>query len=69
MYRIVHNALTKSYRVEKLGFFGWSFVIEQGTGDYLQFDDLDAVRKWVADARAKRNDSARRWKVVTECHA
>ena len=69
MYRIVHNALTDSYRVEKRGFFGWSFVIAQGTGDYLQFDDLDSARKWVANVQVKNDDRTRRWKVVTECHA
>ena len=69
MYRIVHNALTDSYRIEKLGFFGWSFVIDRRTGDYLQFDILDPAREWVEDARAKRSNRARRWKVVDECHA
>lgn len=69
MYRILHNQQTSSYRIEKRGFFGWNFVLEQGSGDYLQFEDLASARRWVAAAIESRRKPDRRWNVVSECHA
>ena len=70
MHRIVHNAQTDTYRIEKRSFFGWNFVAEQDTGNYLQFDDLQSAQQWLANAcTTGRNQAARRWRVVTACHA
>lgn len=67
MYRIVHNELTDSYRVEKRGLLGWAFVSDPQSGDYLGFGDIDEARRWVR--RKTRHDESgnRRWKVVADC--
>lgn len=68
MYRIVHNEHTGSYRIEKRGLLGWTFVDDPQTGGYLGFDDVDAARAWIQQ-RTRRNSSNRRWKVVADCSA
>ena len=67
MFRIVHNEQTDLYRVEKRGPFGWSFVDNPDTHDYLNFDDLDSARAWICQQTQKRTDRNRRWKVVSDC--
>ena len=69
MYRIVHNAQTDSYRIEKRGFLGWNFVPDRATGDYLQFDDLEAACRWVTKASRRGAEAPRRWRVVSACSA
>ena len=66
-FRIVHNQQTHRYRVEKRGFFGWNFVTDPITGDYLSFTDTDAARAWICQQIRRGSDQNRRWKVVTEC--
>jgi hypothetical protein len=67
MYRIVHNEQTRTYRVEKHGFLGWSFVTDPESRDYLDFDSLEAARNWVQQRRPIRTSDTRRWKVVSDC--
>ena len=69
MYRIVHNQQTSAYRVEKKGFFGWNFVQDPDTGDYLRFADADAACRWIELQNPRKRDTARRWQVVSECGA
>lgn len=66
MYRIVHNAVTGLYRVEKRGLLGWDFVTDPATRDYLSFGELQSAKRWVRDHTAAATD-ARRWRVVTDC--
>ena len=66
-YRIVHNEMTSRYRIEKRGFFGWSFVTAPDGGDYLSFTDAEAARTWICKKTRRDTDANRRWKVITEC--
>lgn len=68
MYRIVHNEQTGSYRIEKRGLLGWTFIDDPQTDGYLGFDDVDAARAWIQQ-RNKRQNGNRRWKVVADCSA
>jgi len=69
MYRVVHTEQTSAYRIEKKGFFGWTFVQSPDSADYLRFDDMASACRWIdAQDRGTRSDS-RRWKVVTDCNA
>lgn len=67
MYRIVHNEQTRAYRVERRTLLGWGFVTDPKTGDYLGFSDLESARQWVEGKASRRNNAARRWKVVSDC--
>jgi len=67
MYRIVYNEQTDTYRVEKRGLLGWAFVSDPQTGNYLGFDDVDRARRWIRKNVRHDNESARRWKVVSDC--
>lgn len=67
MYRIVHNEQTGAYRVERRGLFGWGFVTDPQSGDYLAFADLDAARSWVRIRQHPGKAGWRRWKVVSDC--
>lgn len=69
MYRIVHNEQTSSYRVEKRGFFGWNFVTDPDSSDYLRFDDVEAACRWINARSRPAVADTRRWKVVSECKA
>lgn len=68
MYRIVHNERTETYRVERRGLLGWSFVSDPATNDYLGFDDVESARRWIRSKTRRNADSTRRWKVVSDCH-
>lgn len=67
MYRIVYNEQTHCYRVESHGIIGWNFVSDPKTDDYLGFDDMNAARDWIKQHSETREDSSRRWKVVSVC--
>jgi len=67
MYRIVHNAQTNSYRVEKRGWLGWAFVSDPQTGDYLGFVDIDQACRWVRKQVRRSNADSRRWRIVSDC--
>lgn len=69
MHRIVYNEQTSTYRIEKRGLFGWNFVIDQATSDYLRFDDIDAACRWIDANTVESASVSRRWKVVNECKA
>ena len=68
MYRVVYNEQTDTYRVEKRGLLGWSFVSDPQTGNYLGFDDADKACRWVRRKTRRDEGYSRRWKVVSECH-
>jgi hypothetical protein len=69
MYRIVHNPQTGLYRIEKRGWFGWNFVTDPASGDYLGFPDLAAARAWICERTQTEDSPSRRWKVVQDCTA
>ena len=64
--RIVYNAFTRRYRIERKRWWGWSFVTEPGSGSYLGFDSLDSAQQWVKDCFASLEKPSRRWEVVDE---
>ncbi|HOP17232.1 MAG: hypothetical protein H6956_00700 [Chromatiaceae bacterium] len=68
MYRIVHNEQTGLYRVEKRGLFGWAFISDQRTGDYLGFADVESARAWIKSATKGKDSDSKRWKVVSDCN-
>jgi hypothetical protein len=67
MYRIVHNEQTGNYRVEKRGLLGWAFVSDPQTRDYLGFADAESARRWIRSKTRQNDNSARRWRVVSDC--
>lgn len=69
MYRIVHNEQTSTYRIEKKRFFGWSFVQDPDSGDYLRFSDMDSACRWLNTQDRRQQSDSRRWKVVADCTA
>ena len=69
MYRIVHNDHTGLFRDEKRGGFGWNFVTDPHTGDYLGFTDADTARVWICDRTRVSDNAKRRWKIASDCHA
>lgn len=66
-HRIVYNEQTHNYRVEAHGFFGWNFVTDPNTGDYLDFQSMESARAWIKQ-HAKAGDEDSRWKVVSVCN-
>ncbi len=67
MYRIVHNEQTGSYRVERRGVFGWSFVMDPNRNDYRAFDSFESACRWI-QRKSGPDNATRRWKVVSDCH-
>lgn len=66
MYRVVFNDQTGRYRVERKGWFGWSFV-EDEAGNYLGFETVEQARAWVRNHSTCAGSGPRRWRVVGCC--
>lgn len=67
-HRIVHNEQTDNFRVEAHGFFGWNFVTDPDTGDYLDFQSMASARQWINQHVRANVDDDSRWKVVSVCN-
>ncbi|MCB1773247.1 MAG: hypothetical protein KDI88_06490 [Gammaproteobacteria bacterium] len=67
MYRVVHNTVVDRYRIEKRELLGWNFIIDQATGLYLEFSDMDQARAWICEHTSTTSSPGRRWQVVPDC--
>ena len=67
-FRIVYNERTDLYRVEKRGWAGWSFVMDEKGGDYATFRSCSAAKRFICHRQgSRRAASFRRWQVVDGC--
>jgi hypothetical protein len=66
-YRIVKNDHTGSYRVERRGWFGWSFVMTESGEDYASFDSYEQACRFVCGKLRGKVDATRRWRIVNHC--
>jgi hypothetical protein len=68
MYRRVHNERSGRFRVEKRGLFGWNFVTDPRSGDYLDFGERQQAHDWICD-HTRTSGKQRRWQVVRDCRS
>lgn len=66
--RIVYNEKTGLYRVERRGWMGWTFVMDEARHDYATFERYEDARRFACEAQERRaTRQHRRWKVVDFC--
>ena len=66
-FREVFNKETGMFRVEQRHFFGWSFVTEPATGDYMNFNSHEEAEHWICENTDHNKQRNRRWRVVDTC--
>ena len=66
-YRIVFNAHTDHYRIERRSLWGGSFLTDRRGREYLTFADYEAARHHLCGRLKRRADTHRRWRVLDPC--
>jgi hypothetical protein len=66
-YRIVFNAQTSRYRVERRRLWDWAFVMDESGEDYATFATYGDARRFLCARRNAASTSKRRWQVVDSC--
>ena len=66
-YRIVFNAQTARYRVERRRLWDWAFVMDELGEDYVTFDSYDDAQRFICARRSSESSPDRRWQVVDTC--
>jgi len=67
-WRIVHNEQTGLYRIERRRWWGWDFVPDTATGDYMNFNDFESARRWGCRNLVCDHQRSRRWQIVDTCN-
>jgi hypothetical protein len=65
--RIVHNARTGKFRIERRRLWGWSFIMNDAGDDYLTFEKFDDAQDHLCARNRPSPAGDRRWEVVPAC--
>ena len=66
-WRVVYNDQTQRYRIESKRWWGWEFIVDADSDNYLSFSSCIEARNWVCQRMTAYERPARRWRVLTIC--